>query len=540
MKKLRFSLFLLIIFVFTMFTIFMVEKTDMLGLTDMSLKLSFHEENGHMTLSWERLPYPCFYRVETCSHKTGILPEETGEHFVTSGITFQSSYEVPTTAIPMFYRVTAYGMFGKLEGLSETAENPNYKTPPAPVPVFHYTEEHPASLMPYLVWHVVPQAVCYEVEILSDYPEHEGGTKLSATKRLESTRQVYTNGWQADLRSYAGRKVVYWRVRAMGLHHEPIGEFSEAEPLVLDSKVPVPDAPLINNFDYMPDFQQPLYPAYAWIPMHGIDNYEVELMIQPPGTPGGVKPDPERIWYKESGDTFSCYDEYPRPYAGEYYWRVRAVDKHGNTIGHYSEAQEFIVRKQDPRVYAAVFGDSVVHGGGALSYAPCSLEYSFVSYLDFPALNLGCSGDTSKTTLERFDTDVMPFHPKNLIILTGTNSLRATNIDAEDIIGDLKKIRDKCLANDIRPIFITLMPLNPKNIKNAFGTDTDPDWHEKMSDVNEFIRSQPYFVDVEKYFYAEGKKEMDYHFSVDGIHPDLRGKMLMGEAVNARRDLLVE
>ncbi len=540
MKKLHFFVFLVLIFLFTMFTIFMVEKTDILGLSQRNLVPSFHETNGQMVLSWERLPYPCFYKVDTYSRKTGILKGEEGDHFVMEGITFDSSYEVPSTAIPMFYRVTAYGMFGKLEGLSGIAENPNYRNPAAPVPIFRYTGEHPASLMPYLVWHVVPKAVCYEVELLSDYPEHEGGTQLSPTKHLFSTRQVYTNGWQADLRSFAGRKTIYWRVRAMGLHHEPIGEFSEAEPLVLDPGQPVPDAPLINNFDYMPDFQQPLYPAYAWIPMNGIENYEVELMIHPPQEPGGTKPDPERIWYKTSGDSFSCYDEYPRPYAGEYYWRVRAVDKNGNTIGHYSEAEEFIVRQQEKRVKAAVFGDSVVHGGGALSYAPCSLEYSFATYLDFPALNLGCSGDTSRTTLERFDADVMPFHPRNLIILTGTNSLRAENIDAEDIIGDLAKIRDKCLANDIRPIFLTLMPLNPRNIKHAFGTDTDPGWHEKMKEVNAFIRKQSYYVDIESYFYTPDGREMDYRFSVDGIHPDLQGKMLMGEAVNARKDLLVQ
>ena len=540
MKKLKFFIFLFVIFGFTMLSIFMAEKTDVMGLARIELSTSFREMDGHMMLSWERLPYPCFYKVDTYSYTTGILPEEPEEHFVASEFTFDSSYEVPTTAIPMHYQVTAYGMFGKLVGPFGPIENPNYPETASPVSIYHYTDENPASLMPYLVWHVVPNAVCYEVEILSGPPEKEGGTALSDSKHLESTRRVFTNGWQADFRPYAGNRIIYWRARALGLHHEPIGEFSKAEAVVVDPNQPMPDYPLINNFDYMPNFQQPIYPAYAWIPMHGVTDYEVELLIHPPQEPRGTVPDSERIWYQKSGDSFSCYDEYARPYAGEYYWRVRAVDKNGKTIGHYSDAEEFIVRGQKARIYSAVFGDSVVHGGGALSYAPCSLEYSFSTYFDFPVLNLGRSGDTSHTTLERFDEDVLRFRPKNLIILTGSNSLRAEEISAEDIIEDLEGIRDKCEKNDIRPIFLTLMPINPQNIKAAFQTDTDPDWHKKMQEVNAFIRKQDYYIDIEPYFYEPLHKEMDYRLSVDGLHPDLRGKMLIGEIVNQHKGLLTQ
>ena len=539
MKTLRFFIFLLIIFGFTMLSIYMAEKTDVLGLGQMELAASFQKmDGGRMVLSWERLPYPCFYKVESFSRTTGTIEGGEEEHSFGSGYTFRPSYEVPTTAIPMFYRVTAYGMFGKLAGPSEPVDHPNYSEPLAPVSIFHYTEERPASLKPYLVWHVVPNAVCYEVELLSGPPDQEGGTALSQSNHLDSTRQVFTNGWQADLRGYEGRKVVYWRARALGLHHEPIGVFSKAEPIVLDKDRPMPDAPLINNFDYMPDFQQPLYPAYAWIPMNGIAAYEVELMIRPPKEPNGTEPDPERIWYLKSLDSFSCYDEYPRPYAGEYYWRVRAVDKDGKTIGHYSDAEEFIVREHKPRVYAAVFGDSVVHGGGALSYAPCSLEYNFSTYLDFPVINLGCSGDTSGTSLKRFDEDVLRFHPLNLIILTGSNSLRAEHISAEDVINDLKEIRRKCEEHDIRPVFLTLMPLNPKNIEAAFRTPTDPDWEEKMEEINRFIRKQEYYVDIEPYFFDPRHSGMDYRLSVDGLHPDLKGKMIIAEAINKNKDML--
>nr|WP_255711076.1 GDSL-type esterase/lipase family protein [Pelosinus baikalensis] len=88
-------------------------------------------------------------------------------------------------------------------------------------------------------------------------------------------------------------------------------------------------------------------------------------------------------------------------------------------------------------VAVATFGDSITHGGGSVSYSPADWEYSYQYYLDFPSVNLGKSGDTSQTMVERFEQDVLPFHPQYLIILAGTNSLRG-GVTAENVIADLK------------------------------------------------------------------------------------------------------
>ena len=96
-------------------------------------------------------------------------------------------------------------------------------------------------------------------------------------------------------------------------------------------------------------------------------------------------------------------------------------------------------------VYAAALGDSITHGGGAISSSPAFLEYSYTTYLSFECLNLGRSGDTSHTTLERFDQDVLPLHPANLLILTGSNSLRA-DTPAQEIIKDLDAIRKEVFS----------------------------------------------------------------------------------------------
>ena len=538
MKK--FLLFAIIILSFTLLSIFVAEKTDVLGLQQKTLVAAFKETDGHLVLSWERLPYPCFYRIETYSKTTGLVANEPDLHFFLGEFTFNNSYEVPRSAIPMYYRVTAYGMFGQLTEPSAPIANPNYAAPrpeSAPVPIFHYTKEKPASLMPFLVWHTVPDAVCYEVELLSAPPAQEGGIQPDKASQLYITRKVYTNGWQADLRPYANKQVVYWRARALDLHLQPIGVFSKAEPIYIDSSLPMPQAPLLNTFDQMPDFHQPVYPVYHWIPLHDIMHYEVELMTSPPQEENGTQPDKGRVWSRIVDSADTCYDEYARPYAGVYYWRVRALDANNNIIGTWSDTAKFVMPQLDKRVQTAVLGDSITHGGGAISYSPASLEYSYTTYLDFPCLNLGRSGDTSTMTKDRFETDVLPMHPLNLLILTGSNSLRAPEIPPQDIIKDLEEIQRKCLANDIRPIFLTLMPINPANIKYAFHTDTDPQWRLKLNQVNGWIRQQKYFIDLEPYFYDPAGQQMDTGFAIDGLHPDIRGKMLMGEIINMNKKL---
>ena len=541
-RLLAFLAFALIILSFTLFCIFATEKTDILGLQRIPFDCEFHHDGDRMTLLWKPLPYPCFYRVETLVKTTGKIKGEPAYHVMQSTYTMQNSCDVPTMSIPTYYQVTAYGMFGRLAGLHAPILSPRFSNPLHPVTILHYGADHPASLMPYLVWHSVPDAVCYEVELLSMPPETEGGIEPSPKRRIFCTQDIFTNGYQIDLRPYLKQNgTLYWRVRGMGFHHEPVGEFCTAEPLVVNTLLPVPDRPMINDFDCSPDFEQPLYPVYQWIPMHDAAHYEVELMTEPIliRDENNATPSPHRIWQQTvAGNAYACYDEYPRPYAGEYYWRVRAVDAEGKTIGHYSDTKEFIVAGHAKRIKAAAFGDSITHGGGSLSYSPVNLEFSYQTYLDFPVLNLGKSGDTSRTTAERFDRDVLPFQPQNLLILMGSNSLRTTEVSADDIIRDLDSVRRKCIANDIRPIFLTLMPINPKHITSAFGTVTDPDWQKKLTEVNAYIRKQPYHIDLEPHFYDESHSMLDPKFALDGLHPDVMGKMLMAEIINRHADLL--
>lgn len=532
-----FFLFFVIISFFTLLCIFLTEKTDLMGLQNYQTKISFTNTGSQTVLSWTRYPYPCFYQVETFYKTTGLVDGEEEYHQVTSALTFQNSYVVPATAIPAYYRISAYGLFGKLSGHEKMIKNANYDEPLRPIPISHYTAEEPASLKPYLLWHSIPDGVIYELELLSGPPDEENTIVLSKKNHVFSSQQVYTNGIQIDLTPYKNLPELYWRVRAMSLRKTPVGVFSTAEKIIIDEKQPVPNKPLLNNFDRMPKFTQPIYPVFNWIPMLGVARYEVELLTSPPAKENNNSPTQNRSWAKVVDGASSCYDEYARYYAGTYYWRVRGLDAQGNTVGVYSDTDSFTVESHIARPLVAAFGDSITHGGGAVSFSPANLEYSYTTYMDDPCINLGRSGDTSTTTMQRFERDVLPLHPRNLLILTGSNSLRAANISAQTIINDIAAIIEKCKKNDIRPIVMTLPPINPENIMLAFQTPTDPNWYWKMQTINKYIRQQEYYIDLEPYFYDDSHTKLAPGWANDGLHADIYGKMLMGEIINAHKNL---
>ncbi|EKU71650.1 GDSL-type esterase/lipase family protein [Selenomonas sp. F0473] len=530
--------FTAIIFLVSMMCIFLVEKKDILHFNRIDIAVNVHEENGESILTWERVPYPCYYRVDTYIKTIEKISDEPFYQRVKTEFTTTPSYHITSAPIPFYYRVTAYGMFGAITPPSTPKANPYFETT-SPIHISKYTTANPASLMPFLIWHGMANAVLYEVEFLSAPPEKEGGTTLSQTTHLNSTKRVFTNGLQADLRPFQSYEVIYWRVRALGMNHEAIGEFSAAEPIVLSDEQEIPNRPIPDTFDQVTSFRQPLYPVYQWIPLHGVTRYEVELLTTPPVEENGTEADPNRVWAETTNSANAIYDEYPRPYAGIYYWRVRGLDPQNNTVGTWSDIASFTVDTQHHhRLYAAALGDSITHGGGAISNSPAFLEYSYTTYLPFECINLGRSGDTAHTTLERFEEDVLPANPENLLILTGSNSLRADMTTARDIIQDLDAIQRKCIAHDIRPIFLTLLPLNPERITLSFHSETDPLWQWKLNAVNTWIRSQKYYIDMEPFFYDASNRILSPLLSTDGLHPDIDGKRMMAEIILQHMDEL--
>ena len=179
----------------------------------------------------------------------------------------------------------------------------------------------------------------------------------------------------------------------------------------------------------------------------------------------------------------------------------------------------------------AAIGDSITHGGGAVSTPPGYVMYNWETYSQVPVKNLGYSGDTVAAMAARFDSDVLPFKPKILVIMGGVNDFRSGG-RAEEIIPYLRQIGNKCRAHGIIPVYATATPINPHFIANwHYITAPAADWKNEQVKLNQWIMQQQYAVDV-----ASGMTDcygllMD-EATTDGLHPDVLGKKMIGEAIS--------
>lgn len=433
-----------------------------------------------------------------------------------------------------YWRVSAQGIYHPLESYSKAINQTEIMDYSAadyhhnkPMVTSSYPVDAPASAKPILTWTMVPGAVYYEIEFLNAPPENPNGISPSRYQVFFS-REVFVNGYNPDLSAYPDNHI-NWRVRALDYNGNPLGVFSDAQEIIIDHAKRQSLKPQISTIFKQNGIATPLYPVYSWIPITGAVNYEVEVLRQLPENPNGTEPSVYRIWNKQVTG-FDCYDDEPRNVPGIYYWRVRGLDAADNPVGVFSDIGQFNVDLKKGE-YAATLGDSITHGGGAISYSPANWEYNFQTYLIFPVINLGKSGDTSETMVERFDQDVLPYCPQYLIIMEGANSLRG-GVPANKVIHDLTVIRDRCIAWGIRPIFLTLLPINPDAIMRAFNQETASDWRKEFDRVNNFIRHQRYYIDLDPYL-SDANRKLPDCYAIDGLHPDIEGKKLIAKIINA-------
>lgn len=266
------------------------------------------------------------------------------------------------------------------------------------------------------------------------------------------------------------------------------------------------------------DFPQ-LYPTYSWLPVPMTEFYEVQV----------VKIDSPRdkiVRQLFNSEAFNrVTDSTPFTEAGEYYWQVRVVDKKHKPLSDWSQKKSFTVTTP---VTFAVLGDSISHGGA--SYIPAGqLSCQWETYCSVPVKNLARSGDTIQMMIDRFDNDVLPFKPQVLVIMGGVNDIRIGG-KSDDVIKNLEALRDKCLANDITPVFCTLTSMTPEIMLSLGIHLTDGDWREAREQINNWIMRTPYFVDVAAPL-TDAQGYMRAEFTPDGLHPALRGKMIIGETI---------
>lgn len=374
-----------------------------------------------------------------------------------------------------------------------------------------------------LTWQDDPESVRYEVEIFRGLP-----SDLDRNQPLEDhlydNQRIYSNKVLVDLSQFPdGPEPLYWRVRPIDANWEGMGPFSS--PMEVRSTM----KPVSRNAPY-PNVYRPgngstlLYPVYSYAGNPGAAKYEVEVTSAYPENTEGTAPSKYRVFSKITSLS-NVYDDNPR--IGTFYWRVRGLDENGNAIGIWSMPEKVRTNPEE-HFDVGIYGDSITQGGGHLYHSPADMAYSYVTYLDFPAVNMGRSGDTTEMMEDRFDHDVLPFHVKYLLIMGGINDLRM-GADPNKVIGHLEAIRKKCIEHHITPILLTIVPINPENIQKYYGDVTYSGWKESVDTVNSWIRTQPH-IDTAAPF--ADYPVMPGELAMDGIHGDWNAKQMIAGEIN--------
>ena len=365
-----------------------------------------------------------------------------------------------------------------------------------------------------LVWQEIPSAVRYQVVILKGPEDVKENIVLTYN-------QVYTNGLTVDLSAF-GRETegFYWKVCPLDYNGHPVGNlrFSKPKPIseggTLNVNAPKPTTQF-ERMDYMP-----LYPVFSWIPYGKAKSHEVQVYR--------VTNEGDKLIRTLAGGEYDVYEDGGYTLPGKYYWRVRSLSADGTALGDWSEKSYFTVEGE--KAPFAALGDSITHGGGAMSVSPGYLLYDWESYSQVPVKNLGFSGNTTEAMLERFERDVLPASPRVLVVMGGVNDYRLGTFGAQTV-ANLQAIKEKCDAYGIIVVFLTPTPINPTLMVNRAHIEQPPyDWQVHQQYVNDWIMRQQYHVDVATGL-TDSMGNLRSTYTTDGLHPDYYGKKYIGEQV---------
>ncbi len=384
-----------------------------------------------------------------------------------------------------------------------------------------------------LNWQEIPGAVMYELIV------KDADTQEVVFKKYD----VYAAGYQLDSNQVDLTKNLLWQVRGLNYAKVPVSDYSEARFMqkgdlfatdwqqkittdtadfskrnhntcLVESDVDVAPLKLTTDFaemDYMP-----VYPVYSWVPVKNVDHYVINVF----------QADGQKIEsLTANANSMDYYDERAYTVAGKYYFNVQAYDNNNRKIAESLNSYFTVTDKAN----IAALGDSITHGGGAVSTPPSATLYNWETYAGIPVLNIGFSGNLTSNMLSRFDHDVLPFKPRALVIMGGVNDIR-TGIKAGTVINNLSAIKEKCYKNHIVPIFLTVTPINPPKMKTVAHLDVPSGWQAERESVNKWIKSQDYFVDVAVDM-VDDRGYLSDNLTTDGLHPDYEGKKHIGEAV---------
>jgi hypothetical protein len=251
---------------------FAIEYSNLTVFADYKPTLTWQKNDNEYILSWQKLPYPAYYEIEVLvSRPKGDMQAMPDDQRIAKYRTWQNNFTINQNfPFRTYWRVSAHGLFknplGKYSNhlnltkvMGRTVKDINSMKPTA---TSFFSQNNPASNKPMLTWTVIPRAVYYEIEFLSEPPENPNSIFLS-NHRLFMSREVFTNGYNADLSWFSGSHL-YWRVRALDYDGNPLGVFSDANDICIDPNSKTPLKPVINTIFNANGMSTPLYPVYSW------------------------------------------------------------------------------------------------------------------------------------------------------------------------------------------------------------------------------------------------------------------------------------
>lgn len=391
-----------------------------------------------------------------------------------------------------------------------------------------------------LNWPEIPNAVMYELIVKN----------IDTQEVLFTKYNIYASGYQLDNSEVNLSQNLKWQVRGLDENKVPVSDYTKPRLLhkgemyklnwqnkgdeykledfsrreyttyLVTKDVEISPLKITTHFDKM-DYM-PVYPVYSWVPVKNADHYKIDVFYVPKYDFNNI----EKIASYTCPQGMDYYDNKAYTKKGLYFFNVQAYDKNNHKLAEAKNS--YFTVKQD-NVKVAALGDSITHGGGAVSTPPSATLYNWETYANLPVLNIGFSGNLTSNMLNRFDNDVLSFNPKILVIMGGVNDIR-TGVKSETVINNLTSIKQKCQQHNIIPVFLTVTSVNPSRMKSVINLDISEGWDKERLKINEWIEKQPYHVDVASGLMDEQGYLAD-NMTTDGLHPDFEGKKHIGELV---------
>lgn len=192
-------------------------------------------------------------------------------------------------------------------------------------------------------------------------------------------------------------------------------------------------------------------------------------------------------------------------------------------ISHFAEANRALLAEQDARPRTIFIGDSITENWKSID-----------AHSDKAArwVNRGISGSNTSQMLLRFEDDAIALVPRVIVIMGGTNDLRAYAGSPQSVVDgafarvkrNITAMADIAAGRGIRVVLCAVPPVGRDTARIA----RDPQGIRRINAwIAEFARARGFgFVDYGAVL-ADGEGYMKPELSPDGIHPNDAGYRLM-------------